>query len=375
MRLIALPLLLVAACSTIPDTLDPSAVTLIAPPHAQVIAHRGASALRPEHTLEAYALAIELGADMIEPDLVMSRDGVLVARHENELSDTTDVASRPEFATRRTVKTIDGKPVEGWFSEDFTLAELKTLRVRERIPQLRSTQYDGRFQIATLDEIIGLLARESAKRGHVIGLAPEIKHPTHFQRIGLAMERPLLETLAAHDYTRTAPVLIQSFETLNLRQMRSAIPRGGNIRLLQLTGAPDSVPHDLAGATPPRTYADLLGTDGLREIATYADAIGPPYRTLQLRRDGNGWRSALVDAAHAAGLQVIVYTFRPENPFIDAPWQDTARPAARNPEGSIAQIRAYLSAGIDGFFADDPGLGRQAVDGDRPDFDHPAPRP
>ena len=331
-------------------------------PAPLVIAHRGASALRPEHTMEAYALAIEQGADMIEPDLVMSRDGVLVARHENELSDTTDVAQRPEFAARKARKMIDGEQVEGWFSEDFTLAELKTLRMRERIPHLRSTAFDGQFAIATLDEIIELAAAESAKRGRLIGLAPEIKHPTHFQNIGLAMEQPLLDALSAHPHTRRAPVLIQSFETTNLRELRRAIPRGGNLRLLQLIGGPDNVPFDLKHAGTPHTYAELL-RGGFEDIASYADGIGPPYRMLQLRSEGYGWRSGMVDAAHAAGLDVIVYTFRPENHFIDAPWQDASKPAERNPEGSISEIRAYLDAGINGFFADDPALGRQAVDG------------
>lgn len=327
-----------------------------------VIAHRGASAFRPEHTLEAYALAIAQGADAIEPDLVMSRDGVLVARHENELSDTTDVASRPEFAARRQVKRIDGREMEGWFSEDFTLAELKSLRTRERLPRLRSTAWDGQFHIATLAEIIALAARESERLGRPIALVPEIKHPTYFQSIGLAMEQPLLDALAAHPYTRQAPVLIQSFETTNLRELRKAIPRGGNLRLLQLIGGPADVPFDLTHAGTPQTYAELLRGD-FQDIASYADGIGPPYRMLQLQRDGERWRSGLLDAAHATRLQVIPYTFRPENRFMEEAYRNDTHPDARNPGGSIAEIRAYLSAGIDGFFTDDPALGRQAVDG------------
>ena len=188
-------------------TITPPEATMTAPRPANVlvIGHRGASALRPEHTLEAYRKAIEDGADLIEPDLVSTHDGVLVARHENEISGTTDVASRPEFAVRRTTRTIDGERVTGWFTEDFTLAELKTLRARERLPDLRSTAWDDRFEIPSLAEILDLAASESAARGRVIGLAPELKHPTHFASLGMAMETPLLEALRTHPHTRTAP--------------------------------------------------------------------------------------------------------------------------------------------------------------------------
>ena len=291
---------LLAACAT-PGRTDTAAMPTPAadPASIRVIAHRGASALRPEHTLEAYALAIADGADAIEPDLVMTRDGKLVARHDNELGLTTDVAQHPEFADRKTRKQkVDGDWLEGWFSEDFTLAELKTLRARERLPQLRSTQWDGQFQVPTLAEIVELAARESQARGRLIGLVPEIKHPSHFAALGLAMEQPLLDALAAHPYTRRAPVLIQSFETANLRALREKLPRGGNIRLLQLLGAPDESPADLAAAGTPTRYADMASTAGLRDIAGYADAIGPHYLMLQLQpREGGGQRSALVEAA------------------------------------------------------------------------------
>ena len=330
-----------------------------------LIAHRGASAHRPEHTLAAYALAIDQGADAIEPDLVMTRDGVLVARHENELSDTTDVAQRPAFAARRTRKQVYGAWVQGWFSEDFTLAELKTLRARERLPQLRSTQWDGQFELATFDEIVDLVATRAAALGRPIGLVPEIKHPSHFAALGLAMEQPLLDALAAHDYTRSAPVIIQSFETANLRDLRRQLPRGGHIRLLQLLGAPDRQPYDAALAGAPTTYAQMATAAGLQAVATYADAIGPAYRMLQLQpRAGGGHRSALVEAAHAAGVQVIVYTFRPENHFLEPPFRSDSGPAARNEEGAIREMRTYVSAGVDAVFADDPALGRRALDGD-----------
>lgn len=331
-------------------------------PRPWLIAHRGASAHRPEHTLAAYALAIDQGADAIEPDLVMTRDGVLVARHENELSDTTDVAQRLEFAARRTRKTVDGAMSEGWFSEDFTLAELKTLRARERLPQLRSTQWDGQFEVATFAEIVELVAARSAALGRPIGLVPEIKHPSHFAALGLAMEQPLLDALAAHAYTRNAPVVIQSFETANLRALSRQLPRGGHIRLLQLMGAPDQQPYDAVLAGAPTTYAQLATPEGLGDVATYADAIGPAARMLQLQpREGGGQRSSLVDAAHAAGLQVIVYTFRPENHFLGESFRSAAGPTARNDEGAVRELQAYLSAGVDGVFADDPALARRAI--------------
>lgn len=326
-----------------------------------LIAHRGASALRPEHTLAAYALAIEHGADAIEPDLVMTRDGVLVARHENALSDSTDVAARPEFASRRARKQVDGVWVEDWFTEDFTLAELKTLRAVERLPALRSTAWDGQFEVPTFDEVIALVAAESATRGRDIGLVPEIKHPTYFAGLGLAMEQPLLDALAAHDYTRGAPVVIQSFETANLRALRAKLPREGNVRLLQLIGAPEAAPFDTVHAGAPRTYLQLL-TEGLRDIATYADAIGPHYRMLQLQPNGEGFRSALVEAAQAEGLQVFAYTFRPENVFIEPSFRSGGEIPARDEDGSARELRAYASAGVDAVFVDDPAAARQALD-------------
>lgn len=349
-----------ATLAPMPDAVEPQAL-----PRPWLIAHRGASAHRPEHTLAAYALAIEQGADAIEPDLVMTRDGVLVARHENELSDTTDVAQRPEFAGRRTRKPVDGALSEGWFSEDFTLAELKTLRARERLPQLRSTQWDGQFEVATFAEIVDLVAERSAALHRPIGLVPEIKHPSHFAALGLAMEQPLLDALAAHAYTRTAPVVIQSFETANLRAMRKQLPRGGNIGLLQLLGSPGQPPYDSVLAGKPTTYAQMATPEGLRDIATYADAIGPATRLLQLQpRDGGGHRSALVEAAHAAGLQVVVYTFRPENHFLEERHRGAGGPAARNDDGAVRELQAYASAGVDGVFADDPALARRALGGD-----------
>lgn len=329
-----------------------------------VYAHRGASALLPEHTLAAYAQAIADGADYIEPDLVMTRDGVLVARHENEISGTTDVASRKEFADRRTTKTIDGESVQGWFTEDFTLAELKTLFVRERLPQLRSVAFDGQFRIATFDEILEFLVKQAGRANRGIGLVPEIKHPGYFQAIGLPMEDKVLAALRANPYTNVGPVTIQSFETANLRYLRGKIGRQSNIRLLQLTWKGTAKPADVAKVGGALTYAQMLTPAGLKEVATYADGIGPELRSIiPLDASGAlGTPTSLVRDAHAAGLMVVPYTFRPENSFIAASLRRGAD-NARNDEGSIAEIRAYLATGIDAFFTDDPALGRKAVDG------------
>lgn len=327
-----------------------------------VIGHRGASALLPEHTLAAYARAIEDGADMIEPDLVSTRDGVLVARHENEIGGTTDVAAHPEFAARRTTRLVDGERMTGWFTEDFTLAELKTLRAREHLPQLRSTAHDGRHAIATLDEIIALVAEASARQGRDIGLIPEIKHPTHFAERGLAMEGRLIEALRAHPYTRRALVVIQSFETANLRALRAMIGRDGNIHLLQLLGAPHERPYDHVVAGGTLDYRAMMRPEGLRGIATYADGIGPAYRDLDPVDDGGMPRSRLVDDAHAAGLTVTVYTFRPENAFLPQALRAPGGDATRAEAGMVALVRRHLQMGIDAFFTDDPALGRRAVD-------------
>jgi glycerophosphoryl diester phosphodiesterase len=336
--------------------------------HVLVLGHRGASALRPEHTLASYAKAIADGADFIEPDLVSTRDGELVARHENEISGTTDVASHAEFASRRTTKRVDGIEVTGWFTEDFTLAELKTLRARERLPQLRGTAYDGAFQIPSVDEIIDFVAAESAARGRVVGIIPEIKHSTYFAQLHLPLEDKLLAAIATHAYTRTAPIEIQSFETANLRYLRGKLGRThANVRLLQLLGEATEKPFDRAAAGESLTYAQMTTPAGLREIARYADAIGPSTRSIiPLAGDGTlGRPTALVRDAHAVGLEVHPYTFRPENHFLPTNLRSGDGDAARNEAGSLEEIRAYLDAGIDAFFTDDPALGRRAVDASR----------
>ncbi len=333
------------------------------PQHAQpvtVFAHRGASGYRPEHTLAAYELAIRMGADYIEPDLVSTKDGVLVARHENEISGTTDVADHPEFAQRKTTKIIDGVPISGFFTEDFTLRELRTLRAKERLPGVRpgNTRYDGRFQVPTFDEILSLVKRESRAQGRTIGVAPETKHPTYFRSIGLPLERPLLRSLrlAGLDSKRSK-VVIQSFETSNLRQLS----RETKVRLVQLTSA-TGAPYDLVAKGDPRTYADLMSPAGLRRVATYADWLGPEKNSV-IPRDAAGFLArptSVVDDAHRAGLKVVVYTFRDENQFLPADFRNGDDP---NAKGDIfGELQAFFDTGIDAVFSDYPDTAVAARD-------------
>lgn len=332
-----------------------------------LFAHRGASALRPEHTLASYAKAIADGADYIEPDLVSTRDGVLVARHEADLTETTDVAKHRQFAARRTRKTIDGQLHLGWFVEDFTLAELKTLRAIERLPKVRpgNTQYDGQFQIPTWEEIIEFVAAQSATSGRLIGLVPELKSSTYFASAGLPLEDRFIATLAEHEYTRRAPLEVQSFEIANLKYLRSKLGKRTNLRLMQLVSPGDIRPGDVAAAGGALTYAGMVTPAGLREIATYADVVAPPTRAvIPLGKDERLLApTALVDDAHRAGLLVHTWTFRPENRFLAADFRNGEGENARNPAGSVAEIKRYLRTGIDGLFSDDTALARQAIDG------------
>lgn len=337
-------------------------------PRPLVFAHRGASALRPEHTLASYAKAIADGADYIEPDLVPTRDGVLLARHESNIAGTTDVATRPEFASRRRTLTIDGTAETGWFTTDFTLAELKTLRARERLPNIRAqnTRYDGHFDIPTFEEVIDFVAAEAAARGRTIGLIPEIKNSTHFHALGHTPEDTFLRVIAAHEYTRYAPLEVQSFETTNLKMLHGRVQAiNPQARLMFLMGARTEHVPDLMAAGEHTTFGDLMTPDGLRQIRTYADAIGPSNIDLIPRDASGAWQAptSLIDDAHAAGLLVHSYTCRPENHFLPRQLRNGAGDEARNPEGSIAEMRRYLDMGLDGFFTDDPALGRRAVDG------------
>ncbi|MGH3752015.1 MAG: glycerophosphodiester phosphodiesterase [Pseudonocardiaceae bacterium] len=333
-----------------------------------VIGHRGASGYRPEHTLASYELAARLGADFLEPDLVVTRDGVLVCRHEPMINDTTDVARHPEFASRRTTKTLDGEPIEGWFTEDFTLAELKTLRAVERLPQIRqqNTLYDGRFEIPTFQELLDLRARLSNELRRTLGVYPETKHPTFFQRADLPLEPRLLEILRRNQLNQPdAPVFVQSFEVTNLMQLREAGLRTRSVQLLEGTGAP----FDTTAAGSGPTYADLATPAGLRGIARYAQGIGPEKQQVIPRNpDGTlGSPTALVANARDAGLIVHPYTFRAENNFLPVDFRISA--VLSDFGRAIDEQVTYLRAGIDGVFTDHPDIGVVA----RADFRATAP--
>jgi glycerophosphoryl diester phosphodiesterase len=345
--LLVLALAQVAGATAQPERVDRSGGRRL----PLVIGHRGASGYRPEHTLAAYRLAIGMGADYIEPDLVSTKDHVLVARHENEIGGTTDVAAHPEFADRRTTKTIDGVAVTGWFTEDFTLAELRTLRARERLPDLRpdNTVFDGLYQVPTFQEVIDL-----AKRAGV-GIYPETKHPTYFDSIGLSLEEPLVATLDANGLRGPrAKVFIQSFETANLREL-NRMTRVPLAQLLDATGRP----YDFVVAGDPRTYADLATPEGLEEIAGYADGVGV-NKNLIVPRDADQnllEPTTLVRDAHRAGLQVHAWTFRNENNFLPADFRqgNPASPIYLRATGDApAEYRLFFRLGIDGLFSDNP---------------------
>ena len=325
-----------------------------------VIGHRGASAYRPEHTLASYELAARMGADFIEPDLVSTSDGVLVARHEPEIGGTTDVAQHPEFADRRTTKTIDGVAYTGWFTEDFTLAELKTLRATERIPVARqeNTIWNGRFEIPTFAEVLDLRQRLSGELGREIGVYPETKHPTYFASIGKPVEPALVDGLtdAGLDHA-DAPVFVQSFETANLRTLNDEL----DVPLVQLLSA-EGAPADLMAAGDPRTYADLATPAGLADIATYADGIGPDKNMVVARNPDQtlGAPTSLVADAHAVNLLVHPYTFRNENQFLPANLRSGGSPADYG--DVFAEYAAFFAAGVDGVFADNPDTAAAARD-------------
>lgn len=315
-----------------------------------LIAHRGASGERPEHTLAGYERAIDQGADYIEPDLVLTKDGVLVARHENEIGGTTDVADHPEFADRKTSKTIDGVEVTGWFTEDFTLAELRTLRARERLPDLRpaNVRFNDLYLIPTFEEILKLVRAKEAEAHRRIGLYPETKHPTYFAKIGLPHQAALLALLSRYGYeNRDDPVFIQSFEVDNLKALRAAT----RLRLVQLVDAQGG-PADHPGAT----YADMLTVAGLKDIAAYADGVGPSAALL-VSPEGP---TALVGQAHDAGLAVHVWTLRMENGFLPPQFRRADDPQGRG--DFTGWVRAIVATGVDGIFSDFPGQAKAALD-------------
>ena len=330
-----------------------AALGLAVPVQAQlIIAHRGASGERPEHTLAAYERAIDAGADFIEPDLVVTKDLVLVARHENELSGTTDVASRDEFEHRRREKEIDGQRVAGWFAEDFTLAELRTLRAKERIPELRpaNARFDGLYTVPTFAEIVALVRAKEAETGRTIGLYPELKHPAFLLSQGIDSVDLLVAALKKERLDgREAPLFIQSFEVAPLQRLDKLV----DARLVQLI-ASDGGPAD----EPGMTYADMITPSGLARIATYADAIGP---NAELVVGADGRPTGLVADAHKAGLKVHAWTLRKENAFLPPPLR---RGSAEGATGNFAAAWAALAAsGVDGLFTDDPRLAVKARGG------------
>jgi glycerophosphoryl diester phosphodiesterase len=311
-----------------------------------IIAHRGASGERPEHTLEAYDLAIKQGADFIEPDLVITKDGVLIARHENEIGQTTDVADR--FPDRKTTKRVDGREVTGWFAEDFTIAEIRTLRARERLA-FRSKAFDGQFAIPTFEEVIDLARRRGRDTGRVVGVYPETKHPTYFRGIGLPLEEPLVATLDKHGLAnREAPVFIQSFEIGNLQRLRTMT----RVRLVQLLSARGR-PFDMAASGGKTTYADMVTPGGLKEVATYADGVGPERRLIvPAAPDGTLLEpTSLVKDAHAAGLVVHVWTLRDEPVFLSPSYEGDPQ----------AEYRQFAALGVDGIFTDFPATAVAAL--------------
>jgi glycerophosphoryl diester phosphodiesterase len=319
-----------------------------------IVGHRGASGYRPEHTLASYELAARMGADYIEPDLVTTRDGVLVARHEPEIGGTTDVAAHPEFAGRKKTKLLDGVAVTGWFTEDFTLAELKTLRAKERIPAVRqhNTVFDGHYQIPTFQEVIDLSRRLSRELGRPIGIYPETKHPTYFQQQGLALEPELVKTLTRNGLNRPdAKVFVQSFEVSNLKALHKQL----RVPLVQLTSS-SGAPYDFVVAGDKRTYADVVSPAGLREVATYASGLGPSKdQVIPLDATGKLAKpTSLVADAHRAGLVVHPYTFRVENNFLPAEFDSSA--VAADSGNLFGEIAAYRKAGIDGLFTDNTDI-------------------
>jgi glycerophosphoryl diester phosphodiesterase len=324
-------------------TLAAAAMPALAQPTSKplVIAHRGASGERPEHTLMAYRLAIAQGCDFIEPDLVVTKDGHFVVRHENEIGGTTDVAARPEFAARKTDKVIDGEKLSGWFTEDFTLAELKTLRARERLPQLRpgSAKFDGQDVIPTYQEVIDLAKAESRRLGRVIGTYPEMKHPTFFAGIGLPMEQRLADLLKANDLnSRTAPVFVQCFEVSPLKTY-GLVGKARRVMLVSQGPAP----------------VDVKSAAGIKAIAAFAEGLGPEWPLVIPTTDGVlGQPTALVGEANAAGLAVHPWTIRAENAFLPKSLQRGTSPADYG--DATAVLKALYAAGVDGVFSDFPAL-------------------
>nr|WP_134123903.1 glycerophosphodiester phosphodiesterase [Kribbella kalugense] len=337
-----------------PDSAGATAVQAAKHDDFVIVGHRGAAGYRPEHTLASYELAARMGADYIEPDLVTTKDHVLVTRHEPEIGGTTDVANHPEFANRKKTKMLDGVATTGWFTEDFTLAELKTLRAKERIPATRqhNTVFDGHYQIPTFQEVIDLSKRLSKELGRPIGIYPETKHPTYFRQQGLPLEPELIKALNRNGLNRPdAKVFVQSFEVSNLK----ALDKQLRVPLVQLTSSVGA-PYDFVASGDKRTYADICSASGLREVGKYADGLGPSKdQIIPLDAAGKlGKPTSLVADAHRAGLVVHPYTFRVENTFLPADFDSDANP---NDSGDLfGEIAAYRKVGIDGLFTDNTDI-------------------
>ncbi|MFF9571122.1 glycerophosphodiester phosphodiesterase [Streptomyces sp. NPDC014685] len=322
-------------------------------PVPTVIGHRGASGYRPEHTLGSYQLALDMGAHVIEQDLVPTKDGHLVCRHENDITATTDVSEHPEFASRRTTKKVDGVQLTGWFTEDFTLAELKTLRAKERIPGTRqeNTLYDGRWEVPTFEEVLRWADREGRRRGKPVWLYVETKHPTYFRGLGLGLEEPLAKLLRRHHRHRAhSPLILQSFEPGSIQRLARLV---STPRVVLLSG-PGERPWDFVTSGDPRTVADLVKPEGLKWMASFAQGIGPTL-DLIIPKDASGRLTeptSLVKDAHAQGLVLHPYTLRNENTFLPADFRRGTDPTAYG--DAFGALRTYFDTGIDGIFSDNP---------------------
>lgn len=305
-----------------------------------IIGHRGACGHRPEHTLESYKLAISMGADYVEPDLVSTKDHVLIARHENEIGGTTDVETK--FPNRKTTKTIDGNKVTGWFTEDFTLKEIKTLRAKERL-DFRDHSFDGKFEIPTFEEVLTLVKAESKRLKKNIGVYPETKHPSYFQSVNLPLEEPLIEMLNKFKLNDAKSlVFIQSFELTNLKKLKKLTP----LPLIYLLDDPEIVPYDHVLAKDKRTYLEMLKPENLKEISLTASGIGP-YKRYIIPADSSNHSMApttLIDDAHAVGLKVHPYTFRSETKYLLTDYNNDPS----------AEYYEYFKLGVDGLFTDFP---------------------
>ncbi|SDJ90331.1 glycerophosphodiester phosphodiesterase [Streptomyces indicus] len=329
-------------------------------PVPTVIAHRGASGYRPEHTLGSYQFALDMGARVIEQDLVPTKDGHLVCRHENDITGTTDVADHPEFAGRRTTKSVDGVSYTGWFTEDFTLAELKTLRAKERIPATRqeNTVYDGRWEVPTLEEVLQWAEREGRRRGREIWLHIETKHPTYFRKLGLGLEEPLAKLLRKYGrHRKNSPNFLQSFEPGSIQRLNKLV----DAPLVVLLSSAASRPWDFVEAGDPRTVADLVKPEGLKWIASYAQGLGPTL-DLIIPRDASGrltQPTTLVRDAHAAGLILHPYTMRNENTFLPAEFRRGT--VASDYGDALGAFKVWFETGIDGIFTDNPDTGLLAA--------------